>query len=111
MSEIKNIPDKIYLQVDPDEWIADDEEPTEVDFHALATEHEVTWCEDCINNSDVAYLKEELTLKVADALAKLLLACWKADEQADLSHEVDGSLMDTARIILDDIPNYTWRPQ
>ncbi len=109
MSEIINIPDLIYLQVDPDEWIADDEGQTDVNFQKLANRHEVTWCEDAINNSDVAYLKEELVQPIADALANLLHACWKADEQADLSPEVDGSLMDAAKIALDNIPDYVWR--
>lgn len=108
MGKITNIPDKIYLQVDPEDWIEGDAD--DVHWSDLATRNEeITWCVDAINNSDVAYLKEELTLKVADALANLLHACWQADAQADLSHEVDGSLMDAARIVLDNIPDYAWR--
>lgn len=104
MGKITNIPDKIYLQVDPEDWIEGD--LNDIEFLDL---DEITWCMDGINNSDIAYLKEELTHKVADALANLLQACWQADAQAELPAEVDGSLMDAARIILDEIPGYVWR--
>jgi hypothetical protein len=42
---MKNIPQKIYLQVDPE-----NEHPE--DFNKL---HEVTWCEDKINDTDIEY--------------------------------------------------------
>lgn len=47
---MKNIPKKIYLQVD-----SENEKPE--DFKEL---REVTWCEDRINDSDIEYVKKDL---------------------------------------------------
>ena len=45
---MKNIPKKIYLQVD-----SEDEKPE--DFNDL---REVTWCEDRINKTDIEYVRK-----------------------------------------------------
>ena len=108
MGKIINTPENIFLQVDPGNCIADDPESI-IDWPDL--DHEITWCVDAINDSDIIYTREDLLHKTADALSALLIACWIADAQADLSGEIDGSLMDTARIVLDKIPNYDWRPK
>jgi len=44
---MKNIPDKIYLQIG-------DETPDDVDFKNL---DEVTWCSDRINEKDIEYVR------------------------------------------------------
>ena len=46
---MKNIPEKIYLQVDPE-----NENPN--DFNDL---HEVTWCQDKINDNDIEYIRKD----------------------------------------------------
>lgn len=53
--------------------------------------------------------RDPLVDKLGKALADLLQACWHADAQGELPAEVDGSLMDAARIALDEIPDYAWR--
>ena len=53
--------------------------------------------------------RDPLIDELGKALADLLLGCWRADAQADLSGEVDGSLMDAARLALDKIRDYDWR--
>lgn len=46
---MKNIPDKIYLQIG-------EETPKDADFEEL---DEVTWCQDRINDNDVEYVKAD----------------------------------------------------
>jgi len=46
---VKNIPKRIYLQVDPE-----NEKPE--DFKELI---EVTWCEDRINTTDIEYIRKK----------------------------------------------------
>lgn len=53
---MKNIPTKIYLQVEDGGDIED--------FKDIATDGSVSWCADMINDSDVAYLKEETVREV-----------------------------------------------
>ena len=55
---MKNIPKKIYLQIDPEK-----ENPE--DFKEL---REVTWCEDRINDNDVEYIMESEIAKKLDEL-------------------------------------------
>jgi hypothetical protein len=50
MKIIKNIPDKIYLQVG-----IDDEPDGEYDFNKLFENGGVTWCNERINRSDIEY--------------------------------------------------------
>ena len=58
---MKNIPKKIYLQVDPD-----DEKPE--DFNELFC---VTWCTERINDSDIEYeLSNKIFLKNTALCAK-----------------------------------------
>ena len=54
-NKIRNLPKKIYLQIDPE-----NEKPE--DFKEL---REVTWCEDRINDSDIEYVIKK-TLKRYD---------------------------------------------
>ena len=56
---MKNIPKKIYLQVD-----SEDEKPE--DFNDL---REVTWCEDRINKTDIEYVRKK-NVKKSDQLTK-----------------------------------------
>ena len=46
---MKNLPEKIYLQVNPEKEDAKD-------FKEL---HEVTWCEDRINYNDIEYVRKD----------------------------------------------------
>lgn len=55
---MKNIPEKIYLQVD-----ADGELPE--DFNEC---HEVSWCTDNIYETDLIYFSEEAILKAANEI-------------------------------------------
>lgn len=54
MADIKNIPDVIYLQVDPEEYIVSEPSTEPYDFHDLT---EITWCVDRINITDVKYIR------------------------------------------------------
>ena len=48
MSKIRNLPERIFLQVD-----SENERPE--DFKEL---REVTWCEDRINKTDIEYVRK-----------------------------------------------------
>jgi len=48
MSKMRNLPERIFLQVD-----SEDEKPE--DFNEL---REVTWCEDRINKTDIEYVRK-----------------------------------------------------
>jgi hypothetical protein len=52
---MKNIPEKIYLQVD-----TEDEELYN-DFEEL---QEVTWCQDKINDNDIEYIKNDVVRNI-----------------------------------------------
>ena len=56
--EMKGIPNKIYLQVDPD-----NEQPEKFD----STDKDVTWCVDRINDNDVEYVR---TTSIVEAITK-----------------------------------------
>ncbi len=45
--KIKNVPEYIYLQIG--------EDCDCVDFKEIEQTHEVSWCEDKINNNDIVY--------------------------------------------------------
>ena len=47
---MENKPKKIYLQVG-------DECPDDVDFNEL---YEVTWCDECIHENDIEYIRADL---------------------------------------------------
>ena len=49
---MKNLPDKIYLQIGEDINI-----DSNTDFNTLK---EVTWCKDKINNNDIVYIRADL---------------------------------------------------
>ena len=49
---MKNLPDKIYLQIGEDINI-----DSNTDFNTL---EEVTWCKDKINNNDIVYIRADL---------------------------------------------------
>lgn len=53
---MKNIPEKIYLQVDPEN------ENTE-DFNELQG---VTWCKNKINETDVGYIRKDVVQHLID---------------------------------------------
>ena len=55
---MKNIPKRIYLQIDPE-----NEKPE--DFKELG---EVTWCEDRINKSDIEYTRNSKCKEYREAL-------------------------------------------
>lgn len=57
---MKNLPDKLYLQIGEE---ADDSD----DFNSL---YGVSWCDDQIHNNDVVYVRE-------DIMIKRLASCWK----------------------------------
>lgn len=73
---IKNIPDKIYLQVgDNIGW--------EVDFKELEDTGEVTWCSDKIENWDIEYIRaselerlinQEVERRIAETVAGKFIA-------------------------------------
>jgi hypothetical protein len=57
---MKNLPDKLYLQIGEE---ADDSD----DFNSL---YGVSWCDDQIHKNDVVYVRE-------DIMIKRLASCWK----------------------------------
>jgi hypothetical protein len=70
---MKNLPEKVYLQVDPE-----NEEPE--DFDILS---EVTWCTDRINITDEEYIHESVLLNLVDIVwqtatksTKVPSTCW-----------------------------------
>lgn len=74
---IKNIPDKIYLQVgDNIGW--------EVDFKELEDTGEVTWCSDKIENWDIEYIRaSELEILVNQEVEKRIAERQLTDEQIE----------------------------
>ncbi len=49
VSKVPKIPEVVYLQ-----WFDEDGKPNE----------EVTWCQDSINDSDVAYVRQDVVEKI-----------------------------------------------
>lgn len=56
---MKNLPKKIYLQVDPQPY-------GYKTFEEACKQEEVNWCEDKINNNDVEYVLSELQQTVLE---------------------------------------------
>ena len=85
---IKNIPDKIYLQVgDNIGW--------EVDFKELEDTGEVTWCSDKIENWDIEYIRaSELERLVNQEAEKRIAERMPSDEE--MESEIDRSPIDMA---------------
>ena len=57
---MKNLPDKLYLQIGEEAEDSDD-------FNSL---YGVSWCDDQIHKNDVVYVRE-------DIMIKRLASCWK----------------------------------
>lgn len=74
---IKNIPDKIYLQVgDNIGW--------EVDFKELEDTGEVTWCSDKIENWDIEYIRaSELERLINQEVERRIAERQLTDEQIE----------------------------
>jgi hypothetical protein len=74
---IKNIPDKIYLQVgDNIGW--------EVDFKELEDTGEVTWCSDKIENWDIKYIRaSELERLINQEVERRIAERQLTDEQIE----------------------------
>lgn len=53
--KIKNLPKKIYLQIGED---CDCEE-----WEKIYPSHDVSWCEDKVNNNDIVYVLDKRRLK------------------------------------------------
>ncbi len=83
---MKNIPDKIYLQVDPE-----GEKPES--FNELG---QVTWCTDQINKNDVTYVREKLPnitrVEVIDQNGRSYTN-WHKDNQIELSLQDNGKTL------------------
>ena len=74
---MKNIPDIIYLQVDPE-----NEKPE--DFKELG---EVTWCQDRINDSDIEYKSTASINDLLDLIYKMMVKSEKRIDDKSLSRE------------------------
>lgn len=59
---IKNIPNKIYLQIDDD--IILDNDLDSIDFNEL----ELSWCSEKINKNDIVYYRDQSTISVLEKL-------------------------------------------
>ena len=57
---MKNIPQKIYLQIDPENGDPED-------FNELS---EISWCQNRIHRTDVAYFSKELAIEFAVWITK-----------------------------------------
>ena len=66
--KIKNIPDKIYLNLglDKEEMIQNE------DFEVLFSSGEITWCQDKINDADIEYLYKEQFTELIEAYEELM---------------------------------------
>ena len=58
---MKNIPEKIYLHIDPDALLI-----YENDFNKLILEGEITYCQDKINENDIEYVLAVKELLISD---------------------------------------------
>jgi hypothetical protein len=80
---MKNIPDRIFLQVDPE-----GEKPA--DFKDLEG---ISWCEDRINDNDIAYVREKLPnttrIEVIDQTGRAYTN-WHKSKKIELSLQDEG---------------------
>ena len=83
---IKNIPDKIYLQVgDNVGW--------EVDFKELESTGEVTWCSDKIENWDIEYIRASEFEHLVNQEAERRIAEMQLTDET-ISHEATDRYKD-----------------
>lgn len=63
---MKNIPERIYIQIDPEEESWEEE----TDFQEIVREYgdEITWCRDRINGTDIEYIHIDKYNILKDAL-------------------------------------------
>jgi hypothetical protein len=84
--EMKSIPNMVYLQVDPE-----GEKPA--DFKNLEG---ISWCEDRINDNDIAYVRETLPkvtrVEVIDQNGRSYTN-WNKDNRVELSLQDNGKTL------------------